>query len=96
MAQIGVDHELAGRYDDAEEKYREALPVFKEYGDRWHQTEYLLRLSGLAFLKGDFEQAKLLTEEGQATVNRYNCLALSLILWNTWQWSYVQRKHMIR
>jgi predicted ATPase len=76
MAQIGVDHELAGRYDDAEEKYREALPVFKEYGDRWHQTEYLLRLSGLAFLKGDFEQAKLLTEEGQATVNRYNLLSV--------------------
>lgn len=76
LAQIGVGAELAGRYDEAEEKYRQALPVFQEYGDKWHHTEYLLRLAGLALLKGDFEEAKRLTEEGRATVKRYNLLSV--------------------
>jgi len=71
-AQIGVDHEMAGRYDEAEEEYKKALPVFQEYGDRWHQTEYLLRVAGLAFLRGELDYARTLAEEGQATVIQYN------------------------
>ncbi len=76
LAQIGVDAELAGRYGEAEEKYKEALPIFEEYGDKWHHTEYLLRLASMAFFKGNFKQARSLTEEGQTAVKRYNLLSV--------------------
>ena len=72
LAQIGVDHELAGHYEEADAIYKKAVPVFQEFGDRWHHTEYLLRLAGLAFLRGELENARSLTEEVQATVSQYN------------------------
>jgi tetratricopeptide (TPR) repeat protein len=76
LSQIGVWAELNGFYEDALEKYEQVLPVFKRYGDKWHHLEYLLRLAGLAFLRGDIEKTRSVVAEVQAAITRYNLVTV--------------------
>jgi predicted ATPase len=69
---IGFVSERDGRYSEAGAKYHQVLPVFREYGDRWHTCEYLIRLGELAFLKGDFSQARQMIADGQVLARQFN------------------------
>ena len=72
LAQIGFVAELSGRYAEAEFKYKEALPIFSELVDRYHQSEYSALLGGLIFLKGEFDPARILVTEALALARQFN------------------------
>jgi hypothetical protein len=69
---LGQNEELAGRILVAEVVYREVLPVFKEFGDHYHVSEYLARLADLAFLTGEFNRAREWATEGYTLSRQYN------------------------
>jgi len=72
MGQIGFVAGMAGCYSEAEANYKEALPVFRELGDRFHISEYLIYLGELAFLAGDVTRARAWVTEGQALAMQFN------------------------
>ena len=87
LGQIGFIVEMTGHYAKAEGYYQEALPIFHEFGDRFHISEYTSRLGELAFLKGEFGRARELVTEGLALARQSNLL-LS-ILWNQAQLGFI-------
>jgi len=85
---LGFIAERAGRYMEAERIYQEVLPVFREFRDRWHTSQYVIYLSRLAFLKGNLSRARAWVAEGLTLERQFNMLgtkgealgALSMIL----------------
>jgi tetratricopeptide (TPR) repeat protein len=72
LGALGHLAQVDGNNSEAERIYLEVLPVFREFRDRFHISEYLILLGEQAFLKGDFRNAKEWVTEGNALARLYN------------------------
>jgi len=72
LAQIGFVAEITGRYVEAEYNYKGAIPIFGEYGDRYHKSECSSFLGMLTFLKGELSRARILVTEAMELARQFN------------------------
>jgi predicted ATPase/DNA-binding SARP family transcriptional activator len=64
LRDLGGCNEVCGEWQTAGEYYQQSLDVYRELGDEGGQLRLMHRLTLIAFVRGDLDTAKTLTEDG--------------------------------